>query len=326
MSNGSEQQFLIVGNGRTGSTWLLTSLDRLPGVISRHELKWMDPSLVFRADAHFVVDQNSSIAAAIKRTSFDPDIEPKVRGSKLIFNPYHYNGPRMFANLAKIIEPNVKLILIKRNYLETWLSWKARGVYHEVNEDVGRIDPAVNPMLDAMRKMEKPATVNLVLHHNGAALSDVAGTPYPLAIAIDDLLQMVANDIQLLSIIKERNGIIVDYADISSELGRIAEFVGAPASKEIIDNIVSKPRTMKLDRLEDCLHPIEILRNLAQAMDRAFKAAAERVSDPELPWKWIAEDAGAIGAPPVIQALERFGYSAANGTINWKVQRPVTAE
>jgi len=319
-----EQQFLILGNGRTGSTWLLTSLDRLPGVIARHEIKWKDPSLEFRADAHFVVDKNSSMAAAIKRVTVDPNVTPKIRGSKLIFNPYYFNGPDVFANLAKVIEPNTKLILLKRNYLETWLSWKTRGVYHVVDEEVGHIDPAVNPLLDAMRKLEKPATIHLVLHHCGGALSEAEGRPYPLVTAIDDLMQFFSNDIQLLSLVKQRGGLVVDYADIASQLGRIAEFIGAPASKDIIENIVGKPRTLKLDRLDDYLHPIGTLQNMAEAMDRAFQEAVAGNSGQA--WKWTSEDTGAVGAPNVVRAIEPFGYPATNNAINWKIQRPVAVE
>jgi len=35
--------FLIIGNGRTGSTWLQTTLDQLPDVVTRLELKFRLP-------------------------------------------------------------------------------------------------------------------------------------------------------------------------------------------------------------------------------------------------------------------------------------------
>ena len=336
MPDDSEQPFLVLGNGRTGSSWLITSLDRLPDVKSRYEIKWKDPTLDLSAAALLYVDQHASMAAAIKRSSsravwggsanFDPDSNVQSRGSKLILNPYHFYGLRAFANMAKIIEPNIRLILLKRNYLETWLSWKARGVYHELDDTVGYINPAADPARSAAKRPQKPPTIDLVLEHNGAPLSEFAGRPYPLVTAIDDLLQFFSNDIQFLSLVRSRNGIVVDYADIASELGRVAEFIGVPATPEIIADIVGKPRTLKLDRLEDSLHPISTLQTIAEAMDRTFKAAASNYVDPDLIWKWISEDTAAIGAPLVTQAIAPYGFPVTNNVINWKIQRPAVLE
>jgi hypothetical protein len=185
-----------------------------------------------------------------------------------------------------------------------------------------------NPMIEAMKAMEKPPLRRLILHHNGQALSDGDGTAYPLQIAVDDMFQLLANDVQTLALIRKRNGIIVDYAKVTMELGRIANFIGAPASTTVREQIVAKPQTRKLEALEHCLRPIDTLRSIAEAMDQAFNTSpsAGYFFNPELLWKWKSEDTGTVGTPQILQALEKVGFPPQNFQINWKIQRPVISD
>jgi hypothetical protein len=316
----SERSFLIVGNGRTGSSWLLTSLDRLPGVNARQELKWRTEHSKFRADAHFALSSETSVSEAIKRVSDDPTSPASIRGSKLIFDPYWFYGPAVFETLSTSIEDDVGLILLKRDYLETWLSWKARGVYHEVDPTVAPIEPATNPMLHAMSTMARPETQSIVLHHGGQALSAESGIAYPLETAIDDMLQMFASDVQALALVKARGGLVIDYRDIAARLPEVAEFIGAGECD--MHGIIAKPQTKKLPSLSHLLHPSEPLAAVSEALNAAFDGAASGSSNPELNWRWI-DGGGSIMAPAVVGVLHHLGFEPHGHEIRWKVQKPI---
>lgn len=315
-------RFLILGNGRSGSTWLLTSLDLLPDVNARQEIKWPDGVSEFRKDAQTVVDRHSSMIEAIEKNSFDPNMPARVRGSKMIFNPYCFHGPQMFANLANVIEPDIDLILLKRSYLDMWLSWKARGVYHQVNEDADPHSPRSHAMLDAMREMKDPGTASLVLHHGGKSLADAVGIAYPLETAIDDLLQMYANDLQLLPIVKGRDGLIIDYAEIPSRLTEVVSFIGADVDDKRIQNILAKPQTRKLPSLDHLLSPIDVLAQIATALDETFHSVATGTSNSQLAWTWIDAEGASIKAPVIVSALAQYGFEPHGHEIRWKIQKP----
>jgi hypothetical protein len=315
-------RFLILGNGRSGSTWLLTSLDLLPDVNARQEIKWLDGVSEFRNDAQTVIDRSSSMIEAIEKNAFDPNMPAQVRGSKMIFNPYCFHGPQMFVNLASVIEPDIDLILLKRSYLEMWLSWKARGVYHQVDEGADPHSPRSHAMLDAMRQMKDPGTASLVLHHAGKSLAEAAGIAYPLETAVDDLLQMYVNDLQLIPVVKGRDGLIVDYAEIPSRLSEVASFIGADVDDQRIHGILAKPQTRKLPSLDHLLSPFDVLAEIAGALDETFHSVARGASNPQLAWSWIDAESASIMAPLVVSVLTRFGFEPHGHEIRWKIRKP----
>jgi hypothetical protein len=317
-----ESYFLIVGNGRTGSSWLVTNLDRLSDVTARHEIKWRDGQTV-RPDAQYVVDGSSSIPEAISAAARDPLKLPNVRGSKLIFNPYSFHGRDVFAGLDAAIGENCKLVLLKRSYLDIWLSWKARGVYHEVDETVAPIDAANNTMLDAMRSMTKPETHDIVLHHGSGALSDHPGIAYPLETAIDDLLQLYANDLQAVVVCHRRNGLVIDYQNIGSDLHKVANFIGSHATAEEAALIAGLPQTIKLPSLSDRLHPAKPLADIASAMDGAFEQVSDRTMSPQSAFQWLNEYVISITAPDVVAAFSAAGFKPHGHEIIWNIKKPL---
>jgi len=319
---GDDRHFLIISNGRTGSTWLLTSLDQIPDVTARHELKWPDGTPM-RADAQFVLDRETKIRDAID-TVCSRELRT-VKGSKLVFNPYSYHDESVFAALADIIDEDVATILLKRRYIETWLSWKARGVYHEVNAAVAQKQIADNPMVRAMQAMEKPQTTHLVLFHNGEALApfEKGQTPYPLETAIDDFLQFFANDMQALDIVKQRDGKVVDYSNVKQELPEIVRFVGSRSPSLEIENSVRRPLTKKLDPLQDHVHPRAPLVELSDALDEVFAQAANDTLDSRDVLQWEGEGKLRITAPAVATILEKYGFAVSGGTFVWETRKPV---
>jgi hypothetical protein len=319
-----DKRFLIIGNGRSGSTWLLTSLDLLPDVSARQELKWRRDEGGFVPDAHRFIDRSSTISDVIDGLSGGAKASENARGSKLIFDPYYFYNANAFANLRGTLGVSVSPILLRRNYLELWLSWKARGVYHELNEENAK-DGQQDPMLKAIRRLSKPADCHLVLHHQGAPLAafDAPAIAYPLTDAIDDLLQFYSNDIQTLNLVKSQGGLVLDYADVARRLLEVATFVGSSVDAKQIERVVQAPVTRKLSSLDHCLHPAEPLRDIAQALDNSFWDEAKSNRDPANGWEWIAPDSASIRNAGVAATLARYGFLSERGTLQWQVRKPV---
>jgi hypothetical protein len=318
-----ETRFLIVGNGRTGSSWLLTSLDRLPYVNARHELKWLTEHYKLDARAHFPLDSTTPVSAAIETVTLDPDAPAVIRGSKLIFDPYWYYAPEVFKALEGTLG-EARPILLKRNYLDIWLSSTARGFYHDVDTEIAPVDAAYNPVLVATGSAKAPDPVTLVLHHDGAALSDAEGVPYPLETAIDDLIQMFVNDIQSLSLVRKREGLVVDYKDIGTRLAEIAAYIGARPNDRVISAIVARPSTRKLPSLSGFLHPAELLEKVASALDAAFAAAVDSQEDTEVV-QWLDTANIRIIAPGFADAVSSLGFDRNDEEIRWTLRRPVVS-
>lgn len=319
---GDDRYFLIISNGRTGSTWLVTSLDQIPDVTARHELKWPDGTPM-RSDAQYVLDPGENVRGAIdavcaKKTR-------PVKGSKLVFNPYTFHGESVFAALSENIDRRIATVLLKRRYLETWLSWKARGVYHEVNEAFHADDFSTNSMVRAMQALQKPQNTHLVLCHNGEVLAPLqeGATYYPLETAIDDLLQFFSNDMQALGIVKARKGMVVDYSSVKTSLPAVARYIGTKSAPSVVENSVSRPLTKKLDPLEDYLHPLGVLAEISDALDELFADVVMGSVAPEDVLQWDGQDKLIIWDQNVADTIGKYGFETAGDKLVWQVRKPV---
>ena len=321
---GDDRYFLIISNGRTGSTWLLTSLDQIPDVTARHELKWPDGTRM-RSDAQYVLGAETQIRNAIDAVCAKK--ARPVKGSKLVFNPYTFYGESVFAALSDNIDRRTATVLLKRRYLETWLSWKARGVYHEVNEAFHAEDFSTNSMVRAMQALEKPQNTHLVLCHNGEVLAPEreGASYYPLETAIDDLLQFFSNDMQALGIVKARKGMVVDYSAVKTSLPSVARYIGTKSPPSVVENSVSQPLTKKLDPLESHLHPLEVLAEISDALDELFADVVMGSTAPEDILQWDGQDKLVIWDQNVADSIGKHGFETAGDKLIWQVRKPVVS-
>jgi hypothetical protein len=300
----------------------MSSLDQLRNVNARHELKWVEEGLITQADVHHVLDRNASALRAIEAVSHDPNAKARIRGSKLIFEPYRYYAPAMFANLSGVIELEVRLIHLKRDYLDVWLSWKVRGVYHEFTLPFWRRFTA-NMFGTPIPPMPKPDLLHVALWHGDRRLDDSSEDvrPYQLATAADDLLQLYANDMQLLAFGRGRGGLVVDYGEIDTRFAEIVRHIGARAGPFMLSRIRRRPHTRKLPGLQDYLHPVSPLHNIAAALDRCFAEAAKNVIDPAAAFAWRSDTEIAITVPYVVDTFVAAGLAAGEKLV-WPIQRP----
>src|SRR5262249_51801694 len=97
-------KFLIIGNMRSGTTWLQTMLGALPDVATDYEIKWAptyQPS-----GAHIVLD-DASLSVSEMLAQFESDAP--VVGSKFVFDPLELTRLDMLALKDKIGE-DVRII------------------------------------------------------------------------------------------------------------------------------------------------------------------------------------------------------------------------
>lgn len=311
----SDQYFLIIGNGRTGSTWLETSFNQLPDVRAYRQIGWRlgdQPGHPQR----YSINKSDSMASIIK--SACDDKEPTrlaIAGSKFIFQPYTFTHTDVFEQLCVCIEPQIKLIHLKRSYLSSFLSWKIRGVAHKIDSSVNAIQRV--PLSVESHPAAEPR--HLVLAARGGPLSDIEGTRYPLNTAIDDIAMMFSNDIFSRRLVEQRGGLTIDYADITKRFSELARFVGSQAPDEKIREIVAQPLTMKLDNLENYLHPLTPLSEIADLFDKAY-----RDNDPDS-IIWRSDNLLRLSIPGLRETLEKYGANVEDDgdAILWRPRKPI---
>lgn len=305
--------FLILSNGRTGSTWLLTSLDQLVDVRAWNELKWRGPK---NHRTQFPVDRHTvSIKSAIEGACEEPGALPKnAIGSKLVLDPYWFNGPERFDDLRRVIDPDVRLVHLRRDYLDMWLSWTVRGVYHRVNEaraaEIGILPSSISAI-------PAPDLAPLYLTLRGQPMADAAGTAYPFMTAIDDMLAAFINDLQLGALVRERSGIVIDYSEIAARFAEIAAFVGSTALPREINKVLAKPLTDKLESLMSFVTPIDPLRAVSSTLNRATTSR---------PPTWRFSDGMLlIDIPELALLLQSWGLTELldGSTIRWPLRKPL---
>ena len=127
--------FVIMGNSRVGSTWIQVSMHSLPEVFCTREIRWRMPYMYQAPPVHTYVD--STTTSIKERMEFGRRMarkdEATVVGAKLKFDPYGFAPPSAYADLGRILEPDVHVIFLRRSYFEIFQTWKAFGIRHLAN-------------------------------------------------------------------------------------------------------------------------------------------------------------------------------------------------
>ncbi|MAP17462.1 MAG: hypothetical protein CL626_00085 [Aurantimonas sp.] len=324
----SSKAFLILGNGRTGSTWLLTMADHMDGVVAQKEINWRSSGMPSRPMLTGMDGHSKSIRGVIAAVNGLSGEAVEMAGGKLILDPYGYFGPDVFAHLDKIIEDDVKLVSLRRSYLSTWLSFKARGVFHQLD---AKVLAKYRERRDVryVEGMEPPPVRQLLLTSNGVPLVENADLCdpilYPLRDAVDDMLMAFCNDVQAIALVRSRGGLLLDYSEVSSRFGEFCAYVGLNASQETIDAVMDAPLVQKLETLTaDLVQPASILPELSNILG-SLATADEPLLD------WPARDVVEIASPDLAAFLMRHGIDpSGNGTapesggdtVRWRLRKP----
>lgn len=284
------KHFLIAGNTRVGSTWLETSLDLLSDVRCRREIRWkMSYQALLEIHAYIRASTTSmkeQIALACRVDDCTETNLPVAMGSKLKFDPYGFVDGAAFDGLARIIEQDVIVILLRRSYVDIFKTWKAIGIRHLLNErSVARIAQSDPVLIAAARRQSEPiAARHIDLLHDGRRLATSRwrslgreAFDYPLEEAIADLLVFFCNDIRALQAtahVAERY--VVSYREIGSRLHQIADVLGSVASPAEILAVLSDPVMQKIEAEDQVrVRPDGLLHALSVVLDDAFESCLQ---------------------------------------------------
>jgi len=320
--------FLIASNGRTGSSWLQTSLAVLPDVAADYEFKW-HPTLYEPQSIHMVIPDGSfSSRAALDQFSADAC----VVGSKLTLDAHEYLGPGIIEQLGQAIEREIAIVHLTRNYFDTMLSWRARQVYNVLADpDESRItgtmmlpvmkdlttnhDPTVNSMcvvrgridrwlLDRARQAPKaPSPGTTITYDKNASIPFDHVVNYLLILFYNDLIcRELAN--------RASRTMFLKYGEIESRFGEVAKIVGSEAGAAEIEAVRSNPVTRRLGGLgPDLVRHADAVLRVARCLDEAMDdviASDKRLEDV---WTWSTDHRSAIIHVPGLRAAVARGRS-----------------
>ena len=224
-------KFLIIGNMRTGSTWLETLLGALPDVVTEFELKWR-PRYAPLA-VHRVLDMSSPTVDHILE-AFESDLP--VAGSKLILD-LDYLLPIEFTKLEAKLSPEIRIIHLTRDLRSIFLS-RRRGVYHRLNRDSAlRVSDRIRAAIDE------------------ADIARARAQPSPERVhksdCYDELAIYVRNDARFAQLAGTHERYLhIDYDEVPRRLTEIARFVGSEAGPDITRGVLENSPTAKLPPVE----------------------------------------------------------------------------
>lgn len=265
-----ETNFLIIGNGRTGSTWLEFMLNNLPGVQANYEFKiFLNKYKLTKF--HIPITLND-IAIIEKLHLYLTDKKAAVLGSKLILDANQFLEEAYFTELYKYFsreKSNIKLIHLHRSYYELFLSWNCRSIYHDL---VRRKIPSnikkhqevkvkiyisginKNSDLDLENEYKNDSSNKLKMHYYNDILFR--------------LFSLFYNDLMVQKILQNLDmGVAIPYNEISSNFSRVTTYCGIKASQQDIDYVLKNPETLKLSSLENLIYPSDLFAQHARLLD-----------------------------------------------------------
>jgi hypothetical protein len=183
------------------------------------------------------------------------------------------------------------------------------------------MDPE-NRFVDAIRRIDRPTDIDLILHFAGHPLSSAEGRPYDLLDLVDDMLQLFTNDMQSLTLVQQRNGLVLDYGEISSRFRETAKFIGAKVTRAQVRDILRQPQTLKLPELARHLTPISPARTLSEALNEIFSNCARGSMNSRDVLQWEDSSTLIVSDPSFARALRAAGVDVAESHVVWKIRRP----
>ena len=249
----SEQFFMVVSNGRTGSTFLIASLGALADVEVDFEYKWRKPP---DADIHRNIANASFNLKSSLNGITDRDC---IKGSKLVFA--NHRRPRADGEeLIRVFPEDMKIIHLTRSYWDIQLSACARGYVHLPGPGLAKNAESI-----LCKNLLKQGSN----YHGDPPLRDVPWTTDQIIIR---MLGNFINDLNVFLLQKKvEKFYFVEYDDLESKLFDISSFIGSEASKADVQSLIDVPTVKKLPPISDSAIPNHVaLKHFGTCLDKAF--------------------------------------------------------
>ncbi len=237
--------FLIVSNPRSGSTWLHSTLNLLPGTCTNYEIAWR-PSYTLHP-FHREIGLGVTVKSILKN-----ETDESLIGSKLVLDPHHLTDITGGFDLAKHIDSDIRIIHLHRSYFDNLLSATARGSFNISSQSISSENSNTN--------------TDNKQHLKGSVVKT------PVGELIRRLIILFINDLTIHHVTKRANQYLdVNYREIHERRFDISEFINAPASRYDIDQAFNSQVTQKLPSLDHSLLPhSEELQKISTILDRSL--------------------------------------------------------
>ena len=269
------QYFLTVSNGRSGSTWLITSLAMLPDVSADFEVKFA-PSVNFElVDSHLLLTPGgpgfpSLIAQRLENAP--------IMGSKLVLDYHKAFSAADIDALCEAVTPDVRIVHLTRPYADMMKSF-ARGVTNVLNpnfvpQDKQKAQAHFKNVGQMSERSVKDLRLYLVRQQFDYAMLKarrLGGQKWKKVYFLDfvrRLLVLFFNDLVLTELARRsQSSMTVAYKDIGTKLQDIGTFIGSQAGAEDYKRILEAPMTKKLEPRADRIINWALLEEICHTLD-----------------------------------------------------------
>jgi hypothetical protein len=313
------KNFIILSNGRTGSSWLETSLNKLPDVVARHEVKWR-PFGYDAQDVHTVLNNEEDLLRPVleslrDETSKNVGCEILSAGTKLTYDHHNFISLEAIPMIQQCLGADMRIVHLRRSYMEIFLSWNARGVYHVINKDHNKSNDGNydKSFVEAVNKLQRKGAninciniVNLPAQYEENTLSrEYDCIDINFFLAVEKILLYFYYDLFSVELMRNfKNIMSLQYQDIGSDLAVVASFIGSKAEDKQVQEILEVPLVSKLSELSpNLINPRVFFINLCTILDRTIsKQVIEKKPISDI-WEWNEDYSRAQIKIPEIQEL-----------------------
>ena len=277
--------FLIVNNERTGSTFLQTSLNQLPGVFTDYEILWPRSSGTGNPDKPIASHRHFGINIFNCRTFLEEmNAEAGSVGTRMTLHSSRTNQAHMHVGeLEGYIPPEIRVIHLTRNYFDVLKSQKLRLGANILSEHAVASLNGDEKQADTENVRQLVRDSDTYKESEYFYFKDLQMEPL-----MEALTAMISNDLAFIQLTRRADhGMTIDYQEIKDRLSGVADFIGAEATPETVQQIVDKPVTRKLGRLADELMPdYEKLKYFCEMSNRGVR----KIIDQQIPLSEVIKD------------------------------------
>ena len=233
-----KKYFLIASSVRSGTTYLGTSLNELPGVTFDYELKWK-PHFELHEVHVLMTEPGWRCKPFLESLSADAEIVC----SKLALEAEVCLRRDDVPEILETVEEDVAIVHLTRNNFDIIMSLQLRGSITALNRPLSSLNSGKRVLLDAHEKETEWLEVrggypSIKPTHDFNGMKKLA-------------LNLFQNDLIVSAIAnKAARSMRLDYASIFEILPRVAEFVGYDADPAAIEEVRDNPVTRKLPALD----------------------------------------------------------------------------
>lgn len=203
-------RFIIIGNSRTGTTWLTTALNEIPDITTDYEVK-IPPINYQKLPNHFILCPNF-------KENFYPKLpHTKVVGTKLVLDPKPHDESQ-FEYIRSCLDEEIKVIFLKRCLAEQTISQMKHGMVNILNTQKKHKKNNINARLQLeSQRVAKIGDRTITLNEES------------INFFMKSILIRLANDLLIHKYLTEINHqfIVVDYSEIPEKFTTILRFINS---------------------------------------------------------------------------------------------------